>query len=176
MTDDDDFHPIFWWLTFILIVNRQFYCNQSRSTFSISYQYVYCIADLTNDFISELTITVDNSSEIYTWYEDDYSLSNLPADASLYGGSSFSNESDSNLFRCLDTTSSNNLDEITGSGYNSYNVNAITVSYEYSSKVNSNDSILVQISNYLDNHNYWFMIGDVEIRCLSMFLTLSLLR
>ena len=117
---------------------------------------------------------MDSSSDSYTWYKDDYTLSNLPAKASKYGGSSFSSESDSNLFRCLDTDSDNNLD---GDGtYSSYDVNAITVSYTYdTSKVNSTDSILVQISNYLDNHNYWFMIGDIEIRCLGMLLFLPLL-
>ena len=145
-------------------MDRQFHCSMDQSTFSISYQYVYCKANLSNDFTSELSIDVDGSIENYTWYQDDYSLPNLPANASNYGGSSFSNESDSNIFRCLDTDSSNNLDD--GGNYSSYDVNAIDVSYEYTSEVDSTDSILVQISNYLDSHNYWFMIGDVSVRCL----------
>ena len=107
------------------------------------------------------------SNESYTWYEEE-GLTNLPADASVYNGSYFGTVNDSNIFQCLDTTASNNLD--TGSGYNAYNVNAITVSYEYTSKVDSTDSILVQISNFVDNHNYWFMIGDLQVRCLGMFV------
>ena len=150
-------------MTLTLIVDRQFHCSMDQSTFSISYQYVYCKADLSGDFTSELTITVDGSIENYTWYQDDYSLSNLPADASDYGGASFTNESDSNIFQCLDTDSSNNLDA--GGSYSSYDVNTINVSYEYTSEVDSTDSTLVQISNYLNNYNYWFMIGDVQIRC-----------
>ena len=151
--------------------NRQFYCTEDQSTFSISYQYVYCVANLGNDLLSTLTITVGSSSESYSWYEDE-GLTNLPEDASGYGGSYFSRESDSNIFQCLDTNRNNNLD---GEGsYNEYNINEITVSYEYTSKVDSTDSILVQISNFVDNHNYWFMIGKVSVRCLgALYLFVS---
>ena len=165
---------MFLWISFMLIVNRQFYCNESSSTFSISYQYVYCRAStLSNPFKTILNINVNGTSEIYNWTQEDDGY--VPSNASTYtDGYSFSAKNDSNIFECLDTSGGNTYtDNITNT---EYNVNAITVSYEYTLKVDSTDSILVQISNYLDNHNYWFMISDVEIRCLSMFLTFSLLR
>ena len=146
----------------ISIINRQFYCNQS-STFSISYQYVYCVANLTDDFTSELTITVGNSNESYEWYHEEYNLTSLPANASDYDGSTFSIQSNSSIFQCLDTDKDDNLDN--NGNYSEYNINTIDVSYEFTANVNSTDSILIQISNYLVNHNYWFMIGNVEIEC-----------
>ena len=148
-------------------MNRQFYCSDDLSTFSISYQYVYCKANLASSFTSALTITVGSASESYEWYDKE-GLTNLPANASLYGGSNFDKVSDSNMFGCNTTTNSNRA----GSS-ESESINAITISYEYNaSKVNSTDSILVHIYNFLDNHNYWFMIGDVQIRCLGMLFDL----
>ena len=135
---------------------RQFYCSVDQSNFTISYQYVYCRPSLSKTFSNNLTITVGDSSEIYTWYDG----MSVPANASDYGGASFSRESDSNMFTCNATTGSNYAGSDESKIINSYNV-----SYEYSSKVDRNESILVQISNYLDNHNYWFMIGNVEIEC-----------
>ena len=155
-----------------MINNRQFYCNESDSTFSISYQYVYCRATTLSDapFKTTLNINVDGTSEIYNWTREDDGY--VPSDASTYDdGYSFPAESNSNIFECLDTSRSNTYTDSTEN--TEYNVNAITVSYEYTSKVDSTDSILVQISNFVDNHNYWFMIGKVSVRCLgALYLSL----
>ena len=125
-----------------------------QSNFTIRYQYVYCVANLANTFSSELKITVGSSTDTHTWYDG----TTLPADASGYGGSSFAKVDGSSSFKCNASIGSDKNGE-------THNINSYTVSYEYSSRVDRNESVLVQISNFLDNHNYWFMIGNVEIDC-----------
>ena len=155
-------------------MNRQFYCSEDQSIFSISYQYVYCRATtLTDAFETTLEIQVDGTFETYAWTQEDDGY--VPSDASTYDdGYSFSAESDSNMFECLDTDIDNTYTDSTPN--TEYNINVITVSYEYTSKVDSTDSILVKISNFVDNHNYWFMIGNVSVRCLGMSRLSSSIR
>ena len=50
-----------------------------------------------------------------------------------------------------------------------FNVIAFDVSYPLEDEVDSTDSILIHIYNYVDDHRYWFMIGNVQVRCLGMF-------
>ena len=146
-------------ITCTLIVNRQFYCSEERSTFSISYQYVYCRPTDKYNFNSTLMITVGDANQTYEWYSQ--TGANVPLDVSSYEqGSSFNGASDSNTFECVNMTKTDNGTE--------HNINEITVTYEYPWKVNSTERILVHISSFLGDHNYWFMVGDVQIRCLGL--------
>ena len=141
-------------------MNRQFYCSEDESTVTITYQYVYCKpSTVGSSFTTTLEVDVGGSSDTYEWYDETDGY--VPSDASTYAdGYSFAVES---TFACVDA----NGDD--------FNVNGFDVSYTFPDDVDSADSILIHIYNYVDDHRYWFMIGNVQVRCLGRFL-LSLTR
>ena len=90
-------------VTCTLMVNRQFYCSEEQSTFSINYQYVYCRPTDKYNFNSTLMITVGDANQTYEWYS--HTGANVPLDVSSYEqGSSFNGASDSNTFQCVNMT------------------------------------------------------------------------
>ena len=98
----------------------------------------------------------------YKWYGDE---PDVPLNLSGYADAiSFYDEMDSNLFDCVDGSNrqQNQL------------INSVIVSHEYPVTVNSSDSILVRISSYMAQKQFWFMIGGVNVECtgwLSIYLT-----
>ena len=137
--------------------NRQFHCNEDDSTFSISYQYVYC-RSYDEPFQNILSINAENAPmSTCKWYGDD---PNVPLNVSGYANAiSFYDEMDSNLFRCVDQ-SNPEMDQL---------INSVTVSHQYPFTVNSSDSISVRISTYMAEKQFWFMIGDVSVECTGLF-------
>ena len=75
-------------------------------------------------------------------------------------GISFYDDMDSNLFDCVDGSNpkQNHL------------INRVIVSHKYPSPVNSSEPILVRISTYMSEKQFWFMIGDVSVDCVGMFI------
>ena len=69
------------------------------------------------------------------------------------GGVSFSKQNESNMLPCEDPDG------------NAHVINIVDVSYTYSSIINSTDPVLVDIFTILKKHQFWFMIGNVEVEC-----------
>ena len=133
-------------------VFRQFYCAEDESTLSISYQYVYCRGYL-KPFEHYVSITVADRVENYTFYSGDSVPMN---DSGVSGASSFYTESDSAMFDCIDYFDGSSDAEVV----------AVNVSYQFTSTVNRTDGALVHFYQMMNQKEFWFMITDVEIRCL----------
>ena len=141
---------------------RQFYCAEDESTFSISYQYVYC-RSFDKRLENILYLDVNGKQVNYTWYHVDgygdgqqesapYNFSNSSS-YTIDGATSFYNNNGSNMFECLNDDNDNRV------------INTVPVSYEYPYKVNATDPILVHIYTRINIKKFWFMVGGVSVDC-----------
>ena len=135
---------------------RQFYCGEDDSTVTISYKYVYCRSYAQN-FQTYLSVDVNGVEEQYQWYDIDggYNDSNVPINASvssygISGATSILRNSESNLLQCVDNSDEDQM------------INAINVSYQYSSKVNSSEPILVHIYSMMKVNEFWMTVVFTE--------------
>ena len=109
--------------------------------------------------MNEITISVGGNDETYIWYDDElpstYSETGAPMNVTDYADYlndpvNF-NASAAGMFPC------------------DVNANSVTVSYTYSSTVSSSDAILIWIYNNLEQNDFWFMLGNFEVRCLGLY-------